>query len=504
MRDAAGRLAAIEDHHHQVAVTFERDAAGRLTALEDRTGRRVTYGWASGRLVEVVDVLGRTSAYAYDSHGRMTWKSLPSGEEVTISYGSTGLVASVLDADGVGTYFDFDYSSATGQTYAAAIHTDGTIEESWYDAGGALLKRAVDGTELAQLDELADPSFGADGQLTATLAADGSTLASYSHDEAGRVVEMVDARGQVTTYAYDDRGNLIELVRGAEPPAPYIVTHEYDEAGLEVAKTRGGWSGTPEAHWTYAWDDDGNRIAETDPLGRTTSREYNALRQVVREERPDGSRLERDYDDAGQLLEERLVPADGSEPLVLERRTYGPALDAKGRTVGVETTVRDADGVETIYRSDVQGRLVEVRDAWGRKATRSFDGHGRVVETTNMAGVVTTFTYEPLPFGMTRITRQTEGFAAQIEERDPYGRVTRRDFGGVEVLFLYDGASPEPSEIVYPTYRELVDYDALGRVVGRPGSRSPTSATPGRASIPWRSRATRGSTSTATTWPGAW
>src|SRR5262249_8196495 len=118
-----------------------------------------------------------------------------------------------------------------------------------------------------------------------------------------------------------------------------------------------------------AYDDAGNRVSETDALGRTTHYDYDTVNRLVETSFPDATpadltdnpRRKIEYDEAGQVAAE-----------IAER------------------------GNRTEFDYDEAGRLRLQRDALGREWKAAYDAAGRTVSTTDPLNHTTTYVYDAL------------------------------------------------------------------------------------------------------------
>ena len=485
--DPAGRLAGLRDAAGR-AVTFERDAQGRISSVKDHfgdealaiawangelasitaaDGRAVGYGWEGGHLVSVTGPGGDELGYAYDGD-RLVQKALPSGRVLTISYGPKGQVASVLDGDGAGFYFDYGYDAATRENYAATLFTDGRIRERWFDEHGALVKELMDGEPVVEVAPGAVLATNDDGQATGAVDADGGLGQSWSRDEAGRITRFVDRRGVARTWEYGADGQVTREVVGAGRPDAAATTFGYDDLGRMTERRQVGASPEGDAIWTYGYDTRGNLVDISYPtLSGAPSPSIRATQTFDGARRPtsvlwsDGTFWEKTYDAQGRLLTRTLTLA-GGDPVTLESHTYAASHDGVGAVRGHTDTTVDELGRTWVLGFDDRDRLVKLVDPWGRTSTRTFDAQGRLASVTYADGVVKTIGYEALTGGGERETVRVDGEVVSVHERDAYGRDKRLVEQDAETVYFYDGAKALPVEIRHPGVRELVTRDARG------------------------------------------
>ncbi|WP_437874585.1 RHS repeat-associated core domain-containing protein [Sorangium sp. So ce513] len=303
---------------------------------------------------------------------------------------------------------------------------------------------------------------------------------SYRYDDAGDLVEVKDAEGNVTRYRYgehllthveyadgltvqhryDRQGRCIETwasyPEGKDPslaegvpevladgrtPAKgvlHCVLDYYDDY-TEVADSRqlrryslnehkkvdkGCWGSSV---WTQTYDENGNLTSSSDPVNATWRWIRDEWGRVICAQDPMGNLTDLGYDDAGNLA-----------------------------------VIRDALGASTHYEHDSRGALTRVWDDLGEVVAYRYDGVGNVVEAVMPNGGVTRMAYD--------------GHCNRIEIVEPNGGVRRirYDYLG-RVLAHVDPAGGETRYSYYPTGRlaavthpngavEAFEYDPVGRV----------------------------------------
>lgn len=130
-----------------------------------------------------------------------------------------------------------------------------------------------------------------------------STSATY--DELDRMVTSTDSLGNVTQLAYDSRGNLVRSV----DPLGNVVRTEFDIYNRRVAEIReqtatglGGGDLLSSATTKSEYDDNSNVIAVIDSLERRTQYTIDALERRRAIIYPDGSKMTFDYDRDSNLI----------------------------------------------------------------------------------------------------------------------------------------------------------------------------------------------------------
>ncbi len=264
---------------------YQYDAQGRITSDAQRINATTGANTAN---------ITRTVSYAYDTAGKVTSITYPSGRKLTIAYNSGGQPSTVsLAKDGTSAATAL-ISNIQWEPFGAPRSWDwqmatGTQAQSWsYDTNGRLTRYRLG-------DSVRDLTYDAADRLTAythynasTAAATPSLNQSFSYDELGRI-SAATVGTSTTSISYDANGNRITTNLNATAssyttpatnnrlavttnPARTITydnagnptgitgdtasayTATYNLAGRLATLTKGG------ATTTYAYDNDGRRI----------------------------------------------------------------------------------------------------------------------------------------------------------------------------------------------------------------------------------------------------
>ena len=200
----------------------------------------------------------------------------------------------------------------------------------------------------------------------------------------------------MTTYAYDELGNRISQTDANG----HTTSFEYDSLGRETARMLPG--GASESK-TY--DAAGNLETRVDFMGRTTTYGYDLNNRLLSRSYPDGSAASFTYSATGR----RLTATDfrGTTTYVYDNRdriqslTYpdGRRLeyehDAQGNRTKL-TAVLTAASLAANYSFDPLSRLATVTDALKRSYVHGYDVNGNRASLGYPNGVQTGYTYDSL------------------------------------------------------------------------------------------------------------
>jgi RHS repeat-associated protein len=215
-----------------------------------------------------------------------------------------------------------------------------------------------------------------------------------------------------------------------------VTTYEYDAAGRVTKKILPAAAGEPDSECTYAYEysDAERKVSETDPCGRVTTRTYDDLGREVQTEGPGDYYALREYDESGNVIEERVrqqsTPAadifktaryrydnlshriysivegeggatyttsysydlEGNHYLTISPLGYATWYhhDLLGRLIRSELPYEGQTRIGTTYRNDALGRVtltLEGKAGEGRDATRlAYDGLSRLRQVEQWSG----------------------------------------------------------------------------------------------------------------------
>jgi RHS repeat-associated protein len=323
------------------------------------------------------------------------------------------------------------------------------------------------------------------GLLALLTQSNGETLA-LAYNGQGRISQVTDPAGRITSYTYDASGEHLVSVTSPQGTTQYTyvagqgaalehalasITHpdgthlyfSYDSQGRLIEQADDGNSETlqltygPGARVTAT---DGTGAATTtlfnefdqpglvvDPLNQTSQFKYDANRNLISSISPGGTTYTFGYNTQGDLV--RLVDPLGHETDL----TYDPQLNRL-------TSFRDPRGNTTSYSRDDNGNLLAITYSGGTSQQFSYDPLGNLTETINGRGQAINDTYNN--FG--QVTREDFADGTHISYvYDSHGNlVSAADSTGTTTL-QYDSAD-RLTQVTYPTGLFLrFTYDAGGR-----------------------------------------
>lgn len=443
-----------------------RDTAARDTVILDYTASkqlqsvRVTY--QSGGQVQTRTL----TRYGYDAQGRLASvttdlspddNSTADGKVYTTTYrydGNSNRVAAVLQSDGTNLAISY---VQVGSGWQVATVTDALGRVTRFDYDIAHQTTTV--TDAAGQTSVL--SFDSAQRLTAisgALAGGASRTEGFSYDTAGNLATHTNQKGEVATYTYAN-GNLTH----SQDAAGNVVDYTYDNDNNCIAITRyltpaqGTATASAPLVTRYVYDRQRHLCYSISPEGRVTSYDYNGYGQRVSAIDYSGTRYTGSTAALGDLKGWASNVADKSR---VERTDY--TYDFRGQ---LSTSTRYAsvraggdgttDGTQSViqYVYDPFGRLLQTIDPLNKSTVRTFDGLGRVLTEQDRSGYVTTTTYDDA------------GRRTTIVHADNTARVAIYDAAGELISTVVGSAA---SQAVGATITAIATtryaYDKLGRL----------------------------------------
>jgi YD repeat-containing protein len=261
--DQHGRALSINTEHAGVIynVGYSYDSAGRLTSISYPSGRSVNYGFDGlGRVNQVTTTRnGETQAIV----SQVAYQ--PFGGVKGFTFGNGQVYTRGIDLDGrIGSYtlgtqsFGIGYDAASRIEFIADLGNGVNTNTYGYDSLDRLTSAVTPGTPYAY-------TYDAVGNRTSKSA--GSTeLYTYSNT-SNRIATVgtrsfsFDANGSTmadgnNTYAYDVRGRMVQATSSIG-----ATSYKVNALGQRVRKTNS------QADTVFHYDTNGRLIAESDPGG---------------------------------------------------------------------------------------------------------------------------------------------------------------------------------------------------------------------------------------------
>jgi RHS repeat-associated protein len=331
--------------------------------------------------------------------------------------------------------------------------------------------------------------------LNSTVTNALGAVAATTKNAQGLVAQVVDAKGQVTTYAYDSFGDMIT----ANPPGAYILRNTYDLRGRKLSA-----ADSDMGLWHYSTDAFGSLYQQTDAKSQTSTMGYDPLGRLVARTEADMVSAWAYGTSAASHNIDQLVSAsctsgasgnacgpgysrayayDGvGRPSQLTLSTGGinyHSISTYDPTTGQLASARNFSGFTLDYSYSARGYLTSIRDDATGTAYFTANARNAAMQLTqSMAGngVVTIDSFGPLTGRMLNVcatnhaTSACDGDIANIStDFDAVGNLTVRGdmLHGVNESFTYDPLNRlSTSSLTGPgtSLSRTMRYDASGNI----------------------------------------
>jgi RHS repeat-associated protein len=402
-RDENGRIMAVIDHlGRRTESTY--DTAGNMTSIKERVGtpdERVlwtrTYSRPFNQLISEQDALGHTTTYEYDDvTGNLKKVIDAEGRETTFTYEPTGQVKTITNAAGAVTY-----------TYRHGEQV--SVENS-------------SGHAMSQFTDAA-------GRVSVITDQAGARF-TVGYDRMNHPVSTTDPLGQTASYTYDANGN------------------------------RTSYTDVRKNTTTWVYDNADTLDYVVDPLDNRTDVDFDGTTRRLTYKSPEGDTSVATYDEDWRI--KTLTQSSGSGVESLISYTYNPK-DL------LEKVTDSISGLTKSYTYDDYDRMKTVTGPTGT-VEYGYDKGDRL-STVTAAGVTTTYGYDDSDV-VTSITTGNETVSFGLDEAGRERTATMP--GGIVRTTGYDGSGAVKS-LTYTKDSTLIGdlnytYDTRGLQTRMTGS----------------------------------
>jgi YD repeat-containing protein len=389
------------------SITLTHDTQGRITQATDNIGRNVLYTYdAAGRLSTVTDANGGVTTYTYDDQNRMlTIQDARNIVYLTNQYDSAGRVTQQTEAD-TGTYlFSWTPTANPTQTRFYSFDPDpGAVGGSvilrngcWNPFGYNRYSASCGGGYMplvAQVD-VTDPR---------------GYVERVTFGPAGYKTSDIHALGQpeqqTETFSYYS-DNLLQSVIDQ---LGRTTSFDYDALGNLSRVTR--LDGTPDAVTTnLAYEPSFNQLQTvTDPLGHSTTLAYDSIGEVASVTDSLNHQFVTTFNGLGQMLTVADPLGNTTQfgyfggDMVQVTDPAGNASTLNYDLAGRVTSATDSQGNTTQYQYSPLNLITQVTDPKGNNTTFSYDPNGNLLSLTDTLHLTTptTWTYDNMDRVLTR------------------------------------------------------------------------------------------------------
>jgi RHS repeat-associated protein len=407
-------------------------ANGKNSDPSDSDITRYTYDDRGDAIIGITYPMGLSAKLTYTEHGQLKTVTGPSGITDAYTYTAAGQLAQVLPSLGgqrtsPGQAFAYDAQGNVTQTFSVAL--DGTqtpTTKTGYDALGRLAWQAD------ALGILKTAQYDTESRLRASTVQNNWQLQQerYTYHASGQLASVADSTGALRQLP-DLQALRARRTVPANEQANARTNHAPTNSLPRAAQDNAGNGGNTTASASpRQWQDDFGRILASDtPNTGLTLKRYNAANQLIGMTDAQNSRAQYDYDAAGRIVKQTVIPAPADtavaattstapataplitqwkyqgtrlaqliHPTQTEHYTYSPTgwrtsrtVQRPGSTAGTGTTgtadnthtpATTAITATTAYTHNPSGQLTGVSLPDGSRLHYQRNGQGQVVALT--------------------------------------------------------------------------------------------------------------------------
>ena len=387
----------------RVSMRFEHDRDDRIVREVDDNGHEQRYVLdGADRRITDIDELGNELRFAYDDNdNRIEVTEIDVSPQGTVPDESfvTTIDYDALDRpirveDNLGNVRTAAYDSRNNRVLRtdALNNTRITVYDGINRALEVSAVLRTDGTGASAVDT-SNPE-NPDGRITRRNEWDGNS----------RLRQVIDDRGNTTTYTYDalDRRRI-----------------ETFEDGTTLS---------------YVYDRDDNVISIVDQNGSVHTQTFDGI---------------------NRLVEKQVARAAGVEGTTQQRFEYD-GLSRRTRAIDINDPATNADDSQLILRYDSLHRVIQELQN-GRSVATTFDGVGRKLRSTYPNGREVVSQFDGLDRVISRADDGAPGFIAEYDYLGP-DRTLERRLGNGTRLTYHDGGA----DVGYDGIKRVVRHRHLG------------------------------------------
>ncbi|MCC6761832.1 MAG: T9SS type A sorting domain-containing protein [Chitinophagaceae bacterium] len=386
---------------------FDNATHKRITKMEEPNGNFMSFTYTDTLLTTLTNNAGQSISFSYDAKGRLT---------------------SVLDAITTPNR-TWTYSYDEGNNLLQATDPLGGTRKYAYIVNGPM--KAVTDKNNNVVDIIYYPD------LTVSELIGCNKRQSFSYDSASQksivTDHLQDGQTQVTEYQYKRENEVSWLVGMKSNCCGFNMSFEYDENGNKIKETDANGNST-----TYTYDSRGNVLTITDALNQTIRYTYaTQLNRLTSVTDAKGSVTSFTYDAKGNLTQIR-------EPGNL---LYQASFNANGDII----SSTDPKGSTYNYTYDAYGNPLLANGPNGYQATLGFDARGNLLAYTDAKGNSNSLNYDIL----SRLKTYT----------DPISNTIQIDYDAASNIKSVKNKNNESSLLQYDASNRLVQFkDAMGNM----------------------------------------
>jgi RHS repeat-associated protein len=392
---------------------FDNNVHKKLTRMEEPNGNFINLNYTDTLLTSIVNAAGQSISFTYNANGNL---------------------ASVIDAVASPTRtYNYTYDAA-GNLTQVSDPLGGKYKYSYLVNGP--MKSLTDKNNN-KLDIIFYPDFS-----TREIIGCNKRI-SFAYDTLNKktvVTDHLTTGNQVTTYQYQKLENLAWLTSISGNCCGFNMSYEFDDQGNKIKETDANGN-----IYTYTYDTSGNMLSRKDPLNQVSSFTYTGnFNKLSSFTDAKGNVYTMGYDAKGNLTQ---LTTPGNHVYSASYNSNGDIIgstDPKGNiysynydAFGNPTHVSGPNGFNAILSFDARGNLLAYTDARGNTSNAEYDILDRMKKIIDPLNNNVRLNYDAAGNGTSFINRNNETTIFNYDASNRIVKVTGPT--GNQSFLTYDG-----------------------------------------------------------------
>ncbi len=439
---------------------FDNSTHKRITKMAEPNGNYINFNYTDTLLTSLVNTAGQTISFTYNGAGRLT---------------------TVVDA-----------IAAPTRTYTYAYDGSGNLTQVTDPLGGTnKYSYLVNGPMKTITDKnsnTVDIIYFNDFTVSELIGC--NKRVSFSYDTATNITIVTDhlttGNNQVTKYGYKKSGNQVWLTSLSGNCCGYNMSFEFDDNGNKIKETDANGN-----VYNYTYDAKGNMLTLKDPLNQISTYTYSSnYNNVTSYTDPKGNMYTMTYNANGKLTQLSAPGNNIYSALYNANGDIASSTDPMGNTYaynydtyGNPASVSGPNGYHATLSNDARGNLLSFTDARNNTHTAQYDILNRLKKIIDPLNNDLRINYDAEGNATSVINKNNEtsilnydASNRMVKFTNPMGHQTQMGYDGMNNVISAKNALGNATSFTYDSRNRLsstkdainnsdnISYDANGNI----------------------------------------